>query len=182
MSVLTRDPLLAAAKVLLALLMGLLAIAGAGLVLGAILAPVFEAEILAQIAAEAGQSPPRGFVWGLAALLLAIAALVAMIVYFLLMLWRIVGTVAAGDPFVPENARRLSLMGWLALAGNILAVVIGAGAVWLARVAEVLDDDFELGEEFGFDASGLILILTLFILARVFRKGTQMRDELEGTV
>ena len=30
--------------------------------------------------------------------------------------------------------------------------------------------------------SGIMLILTLFILARVFRQGAMMRAELEGTV
>jgi hypothetical protein len=30
--------------------------------------------------------------------------------------------------------------------------------------------------------AGLFLALVLFILARVFREGTRMRDDLEGTV
>ena len=34
----------------------------------------------------------------------------------------------------------------------------------------------------GFDVNGLLLMLILFILARVFRKGADMRAELEGTV
>ena len=34
----------------------------------------------------------------------------------------------------------------------------------------------------GGDGSGVILVLVLFVLARVFRKGTEMREELEGTV
>ena len=36
--------------------------------------------------------------------------------------------------------------------------------------------------EASFDFGGLILILTLFILARVFRHGAAMREDLEGTV
>ena len=31
-------------------------------------------------------------------------------------------------------------------------------------------------------ANGLLLVLVLFILARVFKTGAQMRDDLEGTV
>jgi hypothetical protein len=35
---------------------------------------------------------------------------------------------------------------------------------------------------FAFWLGGVILSLTLFVLARVFRKGTDMREDLEGTV
>ncbi len=34
----------------------------------------------------------------------------------------------------------------------------------------------------GISGNGLLLMLILFILARVFRKGAEMRAELEGTV
>jgi hypothetical protein len=34
----------------------------------------------------------------------------------------------------------------------------------------------------GISFGGFLLALVLFILARVFRKGTEMREELEGTV
>jgi hypothetical protein len=34
----------------------------------------------------------------------------------------------------------------------------------------------------GVDGNGLLLMLILFILARVFRKGAQMRADLEGMV
>ena len=34
----------------------------------------------------------------------------------------------------------------------------------------------------GLDVSGILLVVILFILARVFRHGTTMREELEGTV
>lgn len=33
-----------------------------------------------------------------------------------------------------------------------------------------------------FDLGGIILAITLFILARVFRQGAAMRNDLEGTV
>jgi hypothetical protein len=40
------------------------------------------------------------------------------------------------------------------------------------------DADFDFGVSLG----GLLLALTLFILARVFRQGAAMREDLEGTV
>jgi hypothetical protein len=36
--------------------------------------------------------------------------------------------------------------------------------------------------DFGLSFGGVLLALVLFILARVFRKGAEMRAELEGTV
>ena len=40
----------------------------------------------------------------------------------------------------------------------------------------------DLRADFGFSGGGLLLMLVLFILARVFRRGAEMREELEGTV
>ena len=36
--------------------------------------------------------------------------------------------------------------------------------------------------DFGIDGESLLLILILFVLARVFREGAAMQAELEGTV
>jgi hypothetical protein len=36
--------------------------------------------------------------------------------------------------------------------------------------------------EGGVDFGGIILVLTLFVLARVFKHGAAMREDLEGTV
>lgn len=50
---------------------------------------------------------------------------------------------------------------------------------------EYADEAHELHAEVGgggIDASGILLVILLFILARVFRKGTEMREDLEGTV
>jgi hypothetical protein len=32
------------------------------------------------------------------------------------------------------------------------------------------------------DFTGLLMVLTLFVFARVFRYGTNMREELDGTI
>jgi hypothetical protein len=39
---------------------------------------------------------------------------------------------------------------------------------------------FDIG--FGLSPAGVAFVLLLFILARVFRQGAAMRDDLEGTV
>lgn len=84
-----------------------------------------------------------------------------------------------GDPFIAENAQRLIAMAWLLLAHWVLGALIGVVRVYSANVATGTENsvDFSI-----YDLQGLLLVLVLFILARVFRQGAAMREELEGTV
>lgn len=126
-----------------------------------------------------------------AAFPLAIFAFVLVIVMLLLgyrflrELGGIIATVGEGDPFARSNADRLSRMGWLTVAGHVLGIIIGALAAWFAPYIAKLDGakghhSYDFG--FGVGLGGLLLTLILFILARVFREGAKMREELEGTV
>ena len=83
----------------------------------------------------------------------------------------IVGTVGSGDPFVALNAQRLRKCAWalLGLEGMHLAV----GAV---SAAGSIDVDWD------YSPTGLLAVLLLFVLARVFAEGSRMRADLEGTV
>lgn len=92
----------------------------------------------------------------------------AIVGWFLRILWQIVGTVAAGNPFAAVNAERLTKMGWLSL------LLMAASLV--SNIA--LGTSKPLIEPSG----SLLQVLTLFILARVFRQGAAMREDLEGTV
>jgi hypothetical protein len=98
---------------------------------------------------------------------------------FTLELRGIVRSVEHGDPFEPANADRLSRMGWLTVAAFALGIVIGSIVAWIKSVAEGAGD---IDVDFGLGGGGIMLILVLFILARVFRQGAAMREELEGTV
>jgi len=87
----------------------------------------------------------------------------------------IIATVGAGDPFVAANARRLEGLGWALLAWQLLDLTFGALVMWFDRL--------------GVDhatwtpaISGWVMVLLVFVLARVFRRGTQMRNDLEGVV
>lgn len=88
----------------------------------------------------------------------------------------IVETVRAGDPFVSANARRLQAIAWALLVLQVLSVVIGAIGDSISTPAHPLDIDA------GFSISGWLAVLLTFLLARVFAEGTDMRDDLEGTV
>ena len=49
-------------------------------------------------------------------------------------------------------------------------------------VRDLNDLDHEVGSGDGFSLTGILMVLILFILARVFKRGAEMREELEGTV
>lgn len=93
----------------------------------------------------------------------------------------VVDSVDRGDPFEPANGIRLTRMAWYALGVQGCQFAIGPILTAYGRYASALGGD---GYAPGSDASltALALAVTLFILARVFRKGTEMREDLEGTV
>ena len=111
-------------------------------------------------------------------LLLAGAAVTAIAFYFFQLLGRIIDTVGANDPFTIENANRLTRMGWIALVFQIASFPIAALVAYLGDFvpSENLKVDFD------FTLTGLLLAIVLFILARIFRHGVEMREDLEGTV
>jgi hypothetical protein len=173
-----KDPLLAIAQVILALGIVLFVFLAAMMLIGlGALLTVGRAEIMAELAAE---GVPGTAYWGVVAVLALLVGLFVAMWRFLLELLGIVKSVESGDPFAPENARRLSRMGWIAIAGYGIATVIDSIATWIKSVSGEAGKDINV--DVGLDGSGVLLILTLFILARVFRQGAAMREELEGTV
>jgi len=86
--------------------------------------------------------------------------------------------VALGDPFAPINAKRLTYMGWLTAATQLLSVPIGV----LAHSLGISLRNIVGHPEFGAGLGGVLMALLLFVLARVFREGARMREDLEGTV
>lgn len=90
-------------------------------------------------------------------------------------LLRIVATVQAGDPFVDANATLLSRIGWAMLVLQCLDLVLGALQRWIA----VLKLD---STSWSPSLGGWIAVVMIFVLARVFRIGARMRDDLATTV
>ncbi len=99
--------------------------------------------------------------------------------FFLRHLRRIVDSVSDGDPFVPINANRLRHMGWLAVAMQVVLIAITPTILWFDALPHKQNVHHNSD---GLSFAALVLALLLFILARVFRVGTAMREELEGTV
>jgi len=109
---------------------------------------------------------------------IAVLGLVAIpLNYFVLKrLLAIVETVRSGDPFVAANAYRLQAIAWVLLALQLLSLFfVGIGKA-ISTPAHPLYLDA------GFSPSGWLAVLLTFVLARVFAKGTLMRDDLNGTI
>lgn len=172
------DALLVAARIIVVFIIAILIVClvALGLGVGALLT-VGEGELTSRIA-EAG-APDEAYwvvIGGFALVALAVGAAIR----FFQILHRIVLSVDHGDPFAPVNARRLRHMGWLGVIGQLLLLPIGAVLAWIAPYLEKLGDRVDL--DFGLDPAAILLILILFILARVFERGAAMQTDLEGTV
>lgn len=88
----------------------------------------------------------------------------------------ILASVAAGDPFTPANASHLHTVAWCLLVLQLCDIGFGVTSSLLDKAA---------GEGVGgwsFGLTGWIAVLLVFVLARVFREGTRLRDEAKLTI
>jgi hypothetical protein len=91
-------------------------------------------------------------------------------------LLQIVESVRAGDPFLLDNAARLTAIAWWLLGAELLHLLVGALIRMASTPARPLDIDWT------FSFTPWIAVLLLFVLARVFAHGARMREDIEGTV
>ncbi|WP_228242747.1 DUF2975 domain-containing protein [Porphyrobacter sp. GA68] len=184
MTIIAKDPLLAVAQTLLLIAQVVLLVAAAALAAAIPVLLVGRGQIAARLEASLGATAGTPLATLLAIVALALA-IVALMWLFVRHLRRIIGTVAEGDPFVHANADRLGTMGWIAVGVQVLSIGIGLLALTLPDAAKepLGPDAFNIAVTAdSFSLDGVVLILVLFILARVFRKGAEMRTDLEGTV
>lgn len=87
---------------------------------------------------------------------------------------RIFVTLTAGDPFHPDNVRRLRIIG-LVLAG----LEVGRYVFWMASA--LLLPGISRGGH-GFNLTTWFSVLVVFVLAEVFREGARLRSEAELTI
>lgn len=181
MSTRPTDPLLLAGRILTLIMQGIMVLGGIALSIAAPVMLIFQDKISAHLVEEYGQKA-ADFPAFQIAVIMALGVIAFVLAFrFFGKLRRIIETVEEGDPFVPDNADRLTGMAWHLTAIYALLGVMGITAITIASYVAMLGDG-ESSFAVGVDLSMILTIIILFILARVFRKGTEMRDDLEGTV
>jgi hypothetical protein len=88
----------------------------------------------------------------------------------------IVDTVQSGDPFVATNATRLRAIAWSLLTLQVIGLVIAA----VGRMVSTPTHPVHL--DAGMSVNGWLAVLLTFLLAEVFKEGTLMRADLDGTI
>ncbi len=116
---------------------------------------------------------PLNFVFTLATL----AVILPGIIYVCLQLRRILTTLAEGDPFVPENAQRLTR---IALALAVMEVV--SILFVLCMRSFITPEDAVSRPNLGINFVVWAAVAALFILSQVFREGTRLREEEKMTI
>lgn len=105
------------------------------------------------------------------------AICIALAAYIAVLTTRIVDTASTGDPFVTENADRLNRIACLLLAIQAVGLAFSTA---MNLFPDPVRNDISTG--FDLSASGVLAALLIFVLAQIFRRGSEMRAELEGTV
>ncbi len=121
-------------------------------------------------AAEIGRMALAAFAGAIAALTL---------VHFILRaLRRVVASASVGDPFVEANAVDLVHVAWLLLGVDVISALIKPTVYLLAPAAVRA----EMHDTVHISVTGLFAVLLIFVLAQIFRRGSDMRAELAGTI
>lgn len=170
-----HSPALGAAHILIRILRALNLVTGVMLIVAVPASFLFEPQFFEFFSKRPPRIDPTWLVPVLRTWMVLALAMVAAVNILLSRLLAMVETVRAGDPFVAENAVRLQTIAWCALATQLLHLTFGVMAATVNAAGSNVDWNFS-----GF--TGWLAVVLLFVLARVFEEGTQMRDDLERMI
>jgi hypothetical protein len=173
--------LLKVAVLLALLIVAVLILALGGIVVAALGADHFGIPASLEGVARGNALTIAGFVVACGLICMALA---------LFALWqaaKIMESALSGDPFVGANAGRLARIGWLLLTAEVVGFL--ANPIFDHLVSRLVPEavrtqanvNFD-GVGFGMSPIGLLAVLLIFVLAQIFRQGSDMRAELEATV
>lgn len=164
------------ARWLVYLFMALIVFVGVVLALAGAMLPIYWDEVVVELA----QVYPK---LDSSALLPRLLVIFAFAIVMMGIVWTImkkllamINSVEVGDPFIIENALRLKAIGWMMVALQLLAIPLA----FVAHNTADLFGKHDVGMDFPLNS--ILAILLVFILADVFKRGAEMREELEGTV
>lgn len=178
MTKLLGDPVLRAGAFTVNAGKNLFALATALVLLAVPLAIVYSDKILQAAYSHWSITESRLPVGSLVALMLLVAVVLALWWLFFGNLSHIVDTVVQGDPFFSENADRLLHMAGLLLAIQLVYIPTAAFGLIVETALKGPTSTVDIFWDF----TGLVMVLTLFVFAHIFRQGADMRNDLEGTI
>ena len=130
-------------------------------------------------------NPPEPEAAGLVGLIMILGIVILLLTLFAInRLRRLVDSVSDGSPFTRINGTRLRGIGLAAFAIQIVTFVgslLGTGLLTMLGETKP-GQDLDISIEASISLSGILLVLLLIILARVFDRGAEMREELDGTI
>ena len=172
----TQNRILRITRWLVYLIMGLVAAVGMVLAGVSVILPFFWNEAVKELLIN----HPGMNVTELMPLLLAVFALAIVVLGLVWTIMRkllaIIASVEIGNPFVHANALRLKAIGWMMVTLQLVGIPL---AILAGHAADLFGES-----DTGLDISlnSILAILLVFILAGIFERGAEMREELEGTV
>jgi hypothetical protein len=105
----------------------------------------------------------------------AVLAYVGVLLVIFFRLRQVFATLTIGDPFRPENVGRLRVVGLGLIALEVMGYVLRLTLLWALPVRDQ-------GAWSPINLSGWFAILTVFVLAEVFREGARLRRDAELTI
>lgn len=166
---------LSAARILLAILRAFNLVTGVMLVVAFPASFLFEPLFLEFFTKQPPRIDPTWLLPVLRIWLVLALAMVAAVHVLLSRLLDMVETVRSGDPFVPENAVRLTTIAWCVLALQLLHLIFGVMAAGMNAAGSNIEWKFS-------GLTGWVAVVLLFVLARVFEEGTHMREDLKTMI
>jgi Protein of unknown function (DUF2975) len=163
-------------RLLVYLIMGLVALAGSVLALVCVVLPFYWTEAMAELSTVHPNLDPTTLLPHLLSVFALGILTLGLIWTMMRKLLAIIASVEDGNPFVRANAIRLKAIGWLMVGLQIVGVPLAIAAGNAADMFGESDTGWDLS------LNGILAILLVFILAGIFERGAEMREELEGTV
>ena len=141
-------------------------------------------KILVEMGRPFVNPPGADALWMLAAILTVVIVILLIALFAINRLRKIVDSVGEGNPFTRINGVRLRGIGIAAFLIQLCGLIVGMLGTGLVAIlgATKPGETVDMGFEANISLSGILLVLLLIILARVFDRGAEMQEELEGTI
>ena len=121
---------------------------------------------------------PRAIILGLLVFAFFMLGFATAIVY---QLRRIFANLKAGQPFIPENARRIRAIGLLVILACLVQSFLGFGlGTILAKNLAI--EGVTIRPQLNFGLDGFLIGLVILVLAEVFRYGAALQEDRDLTV